>query len=90
MVAFLGLLDIHAAILLLALAIGIKIPVAVLIATMLLLFAKACISIMDIGALQDIAVIIVLLISVFFAIPAGFLYIMAAIIGFKGLSSLAA
>lgn len=90
MMVFLGLLDIHATILLLALAIGVKIPIAVLIATTLLLFAKACISIMDIGALQDIAVIIILLISVFVAVPAGFLYVMAAIIGFKGLSSLAA
>lgn len=90
MVAFLGLIDIHATILLLALAAGVNIPAAVLVATILLLFAKACISIMDIGALQDIAVIIVLLLSIFFDIPAGFLYIMAVIIGFKGLSSLAA
>ncbi|MDD2753811.1 MAG: hypothetical protein PHT44_04355 [Candidatus Portnoybacteria bacterium] len=90
MVVFLGLLDIHATILLLALALSVKIPVVVLAATILLLFAKACISITDIGALQDIAVIIILLVSIFTAVPAAFLCIAAVIIGIKGLSSLAA
>lgn len=90
MVVFLGLIDIHATILLLALALSVKIPTSILVVTMGLLFAKACISITDIGGLTDIAVIIILLISIFTAIPVGVLYVMAAIIGFKGLSSLAA
>ncbi len=89
-VGLLGLFDLHVAILLCAIGLGVEIPVSVVVATAILLFAKACISITDIGGIQDIAAVILILLGVFISIPQEVLFVAAAIIGFKGLSSLAA
>ena len=88
-VGLLGLLDIHVALLLCALGLGVKIPLGVIIVTAVLLFAKACLSITDIGGLQDVGAVILILLAIFIAFPQWLLFIAAAIIGFKGLSSLA-
>jgi len=89
-VGLLGLFDLHVAVLLCALGLGVEISVCVIIATAILLFAKACISLTDIGGLQDVAAVILILLGIFIVIPQWLLFIAAAIIGFKGLSSLAA
>ncbi|MBU2036771.1 hypothetical protein KJ866_01000 [Patescibacteria group bacterium] len=89
-VGLLGLFDLHVAVLLCALGLGVEISVSVIIATAILLFAKACISLTDIGGLQDVAAVILILLGIFIVIPQWLLFIAAAIIGFKGLSSLAA
>lgn len=87
-VALLGLFDIHVAVLLCAIGLSVKIPTSVIIVTAVLLFAKACISLTDIGGLQDIAAIILILLSIFVTIPPAILIVAAAFIGFKGISSL--
>jgi len=90
MIALLGLLDIHATILLIAIALGAEVPVGIIVGTAIFLFAKACIYIKDIGSVQDILVAALILLSIFTTIPQWILFILAIIIGFKGLSSLAA
>lgn len=90
MVGLLGLLDLHAAVLLAAFAWQAEVPVSVIAVTAVLLFAKACISLMDIGGLQDIAAVILMLLSLFLPVPPAILFIAAAFMAFKGLSSLAA
>ncbi|MBU3901621.1 hypothetical protein KJ590_03310 [Patescibacteria group bacterium] len=89
-VGLLGLLDLHVAILLCAMGLGVEIPVSVAIATAILLFAKACLSLADIGGLQDVAGVILILLGIFIIIPQWLLFIAAVFMGFKGLSSLAA
>ncbi len=89
-VGLLGLLDLHVALLFCALGWGVEIPVSVMIVTAILVFGKACLSITDIGGLQDVAAVILILLAIFIVLPSWLLFIAAAIIGFKGLSSLAA
>ncbi len=89
-VGLLGLFDLHVAILLCATGLGVEIPASVVVATAILLFAKACLSLADIGGLQDIAAVILILLGIFIIIPQWILFVAAAIIGFKGISSLAA
>ena len=90
MIGLLGLIDIHATILLIAIALGAKVPLSIIIGTAIFLIAKACIYIKDIGSAQDIIVAALILLSIFTAPPQWLLFIVAIIIGFKGLSSLAA
>ncbi len=89
-VGLLGLFDLHVAILLCAIGLGVEIPISVIIVTAILLFAKACLSLADIGGLQDVAAVILILLAIFIVLPQWLLFIAAAVIGFKGLSSLAA
>ncbi|KKT24479.1 MAG: hypothetical protein UW11_C0046G0004 [Parcubacteria group bacterium GW2011_GWA2_43_9b] len=90
MVGLLGLIDIHATILLIAIALDAQIPLGIIIGTAIFLTAKACIYIKDIGSATDILVAALILSSIFIAPPQWILFILAVIIGFKGLSSLAA
>lgn len=90
MVGLLGLLDIHATILLIAIVLGVKIPLGIIIGTAIFLIAKACIYIKDIGSLTDMLVAVLILLSIFITLPQWLLYVAIATIGFKGLSSLAA
>ena len=90
MVGLLGLVDIHATILLIAIALGAKVPLGIIIGTAIFLFAKAFIYIKDIGSATDILVASLIILSIFTTIPQWILFIIAVIIGFKGLSSLAA
>ena len=83
----LGLLDLNAAILLVAIALGVKVPTNILIIIPVALFLKACISLTDIGSVMDLFVMILIVLSIFLAVPAWILYIGAVIIGFKGLRS---
>ena len=90
MVGLLGLIDIHATILLLAIALGVNVPPAIIIGTAIFLIAKACIYIKDIGSATDILVAVLIILSIFTVLPQWILFIVAVIMGFKGLSSLAA
>ena len=85
-----GLFDIHVAVLLSAVALGVEVPFGVIIVTAVLLLAKAFIDITDIGGLTDMAGSVLIILTFFFAIPPAVLFVAAVIIGFKGLSSLAA
>jgi len=88
-VALLGLLDLHVAVLFCALGLGVDIPVSILVVTATLVFAKACLDIADIGGMQDVAAAVLILLATFIVLPSWLLFAAAAIIGFKGLSSLA-
>ncbi|MDD2731119.1 MAG: hypothetical protein PHW33_03285 [Candidatus Portnoybacteria bacterium] len=90
LVKILGLIDLLAAFLLLAIAAGVDAPLEVLIFIPLCLLLKASIALADAGGLTDLAIGILLVLSVFFPIHPYLLYIGAAIIGLKGLESLAA
>lgn len=90
LVGLLGLLDIHVAILLCAMGLNVEIPVSVMVVTAILLSAKACLDLADIGAWQDIAGVILILLGIFIAVPQWLLFIAAVLAAFKGLSSLAA
>lgn len=82
-----GFLDLNAAILLVAIALGVKAPLNILIVIPILLFLKACICITDIGSIFDLIAVALIVLSIFFALPSWILFISAALIGFKGLRS---
>jgi len=90
LVKILGLIDLLAAFLLLAIAAGVDAPLEVLIFIPVCLFLKAGIALADLGGLTDLAVGILLVLSIFFHLSPYLMYLGAAVIGFKGLSSLAA
>ncbi len=85
--ALMGFLDLNAAILLLAIAFGVKAPLNVLILIPVLLFLKACICITDIGSVFDLVVAVLIVLSIFITVPAWLMFIGAAIIGFKAFRS---
>jgi hypothetical protein len=85
-----GLLDMNAAILLCAIAWNVEVPLGVAIAIAALMLIKACFYLKDIGSLEDIVVVALIILSFFLAIPAPILFMAAALVGFKGLCSLAA
>ncbi len=88
MVKLLGIIDLLAASLLLAAAVGAEIPLSASIFVPICLIGKACICLSDSGSIQDIAMVILIVATIFIAIPPWILYIGAAFIGFKGLASL--
>lgn len=90
LVGFLGLLDLHVAVVFCALGLSVDIPASVLIVTAVLMFAKACLDLADIGGMQDAVAAVLILLATFIILPSWLLFVAAAIIGFKGLSSLAA
>lgn len=90
MVKLLGIIDLLAASLLLAAAVGAEIPLSASIFIPICLMGKAGICLSDSGSIQDIATIILILAAIFITIPPWILYPAAAFIGFKGLASLAA
>lgn len=82
-----GLLDLNAALLLVAVVFGVDIPVNILIFVSISLFLKACISITDPGSIIDFGVLILLILSIFISIPSWILFVGAALVGFKGIRS---
>jgi hypothetical protein len=87
-VKFLGMLDIFAALLLVFIAAGVKMPVGLMIAVIVCLFLKACIAIFDIGGLTDLAIVVLMVLSFFIHLPLWLLFGGAALLGIKGLISL--
>ena len=72
-----GFLDLNAMILLTAVGFGAQAPIHLLIFTMVCQFAKALISIKDIGSAIDFGVVVLLLLSIFIHTPAWILFIWA-------------
>ncbi len=87
-VKILGLIDLLAAFLLLAMAAGVEAPLEVLIFIPVCLFLKASITLVDLGGMTDLAIGIILVLSIFFNLHPYILYLGAAFIGLKGLQSL--
>jgi len=90
MVKLLGIIDLLAASLLLAAAVGAAIPLSASIFVPICLIGKACICLSDAGSIQDIAMVVLIIAAIFITIPPWILYLGAAFIGLKGLASLAA
>ncbi len=88
MVKLLGIIDLLAASLLLATAVGAEISISASIFVPICLMGKACICLSDPGSITDIIMVILIVAAIFIAIPPWILYLGAAFIGFKGLASL--
>lgn len=84
-----GLLDLNATLMLVALCFGQEIPAKVLIFISCLLLLKAFIAITDPGCITDFFAVALLILSIFFHVPLIFLLIGAGLMGFKGLRSFA-
>lgn len=89
LVSLMGFLDLHAAILLCAIAWGVEVPMVIAIIIAASLLVKGLAYIKDIGSLQDIGAVIIIVLGLFMAVPPPVLFAAAAVIGFKGLCSLA-
>lgn len=90
MVKLLGIIDLLAASLLLAAAVGAEISISASIFVPVCLVSKACICLSDSGSITDIIITILIVTAIFIAIPPWILYIGAVFIGIKGLASLLA
>jgi len=88
MVKALGIFDIFAAGLLVAAAYSLPAPKGLIIAAAVYLFLKALIFLMDIGSLFDVIAGILLILSLFMTLPPILLFIVAGLIGLKGIMSL--
>lgn len=88
MVKILGVFDILAATALVGVAYGVAIPQGLIITVAVYLFLKALIFLMDIGSLFDIIAGILLVLSLSITLPPLVLFILAGLIGLKGILSL--
>ena len=84
----LGLLDLFAALVLVAILFGVSPPVNMLITIPILLTIKAFIGLASIGGIIDISAAIVISLSIFFTIPSIVLLIVMIAIGQKGVASM--
>lgn len=85
---FLGLADIVSALLLLAQPFNFNASKIVVIVFAAYLFLKALLFLRDIGSLLDIAAAILLVLGLFYVLPPLLLFIVAGLLGFKGLLTL--
>ena len=88
MVKFLGILDILAAGILVAVAYDLAIAQGLIIAFAVYLFLKAIIFLKDIGSLFDVIAAILLVLSFFTAVPQIVFFVFEGLVGLKGLMSL--
>jgi len=88
MVRILGIGDLLATVLLLAIAFNLDIPIGMLIFISIVLFLKSIIDLFDIGSIIDIGVVILFILTLFITVPSMILFIAAALIGLKGIMSL--
>jgi len=86
----LGIVDLIAALMLVAVAYRMEIPRNLLIAIVIILIIKALIFLISIGGLIDMAAAVLLILASFFTLPATALLIAAILIGQKGLFSMLA
>lgn len=82
-----GLVDLNAAIILVAIIFNIAVPVNILVFFSIGLFLKGCIGITDPGSIIDFGILILLTLSIFFNIPSWILILGAVLIGFKAIRS---
>jgi hypothetical protein len=87
LVLLMGFFDINVAIVLAAMAFGCEIPAKAAVIFLAGLFAKAGISITDIGCITDFWAAILLILGFFFNPPAALFIITAIIVGIKGIRS---
>ena len=85
---FLGLADIVSALLLLAQPFNFHVSKIIVIVFVAYLFLKAMLFLRDIGSVLDIVAVILLVLSLFYVLPPLLLFIVAGLLGFKGLLTL--
>jgi len=88
MIQFLGILDLLAAGLLAGTAYGLPIAHGLIISIAVYLILKSLLFLMDIGSLFDIIGGILLILSLLMTLPPILLFIVAGLIGLKGIMSL--
>lgn len=88
MIKILGFFDILAALTLVGVAYNFPLAKGLIIALAVYLFLKAIIFLIDIGSLFDIVGGILLVLSLSMTLPPLLLFILAGLIGFKGILSL--
>lgn len=88
MIKILGAGDIFGAILLLSAGYRLDVPSGLIIGVSAYLFLKAIIFFFDIGSIFDIAVGILLILSLSMTLPLIIFFILAALLGIKGAMSL--
>ncbi|MFH1423954.1 MAG: hypothetical protein ABIG29_03335 [Candidatus Nealsonbacteria bacterium] len=88
MIQILGILDLLGAGLLVGIAYNLPLPQGLIIGIAVYLILKSLIFLMDIGSLFDIIGGILLILSLFFSLPPILLFIVAGLVGLKGLMSL--
>jgi len=88
MVKILGIFDIFAAVILVAVSYDFAIAQGLIITFAVYLFLKAIIFLKDIGSLFDIIAAVLLVLSFFTAVPQIVFFVFAGLVGFKGLMSL--
>jgi hypothetical protein len=84
---FMGLLDLNAVILLVAIAWDVQAPTTVLVFIPVCLILKAGISIMDPGSVMDLAAALLIILSIFFVIPPLVLFLGAGFLLVKSFRS---
>lgn len=87
MVKFLGIADIIASAILVALGFGISLPIGLVIGFAVYLFLKALIFLLDIGSAFDVAAGIVLILSLSMTLSPIVLFVAAGLVGLKGIMS---
>jgi len=85
---FLGIFDFIVALLLIRDFYNISAPNAVIFFFAAYLIIKALLFIADIGSMMDLGAGILLILSVFYAVPSSFLFIFAFLLGLKGILSM--
>ena len=88
MVKILGILDLLAAGLLVCAAFNLNVPQGLVIALAVYLFLKALIFLKDIGSLFDVVAGILLILSLSMSLAPILLFVLAGLLGLKGLMSL--
>lgn len=84
----LGITDLISALLLVRGFYEVAIPTAVVLFFAAYLIIKALLFIADIGSMMDLGAGILLILSVFYAVPSSFLFIFAFLLGLKGILSM--
>lgn len=87
LLVLLGLIDLNVVLILLGVIFKAEVPLSVLIIFAVLLIAKGCISIADIGSIIDFGAAILLILSIFFSVPVWVMVIWIILMGSKALRS---
>jgi len=88
MIKILGVFDLLAAGLLVGAGYHLAMPTGLVIVVAVYLFLKALIFLMDVGSLLDVAAGVLLILSLFIGLPPLVYFIIAGLIGLKGILSL--
>ncbi len=87
LLVLLGLLDLNTVLILIGILLKVEVPLNLKIIFAVLLIAKGCIAIADIGSIIDFGAAILLVLSIFFTVPVWIMVIWIILMGSKALRS---